>query len=288
LGEALLAAGHLPTAIGELQRSLRLDPALAEARYLLGCAWFEAGEMDKALEAFHAVEGEAEPEWLNAKIAEAQSSRTRPRCDARYVRHLFDQFSADYDSRMLEQLAYCAPSVLRQLGALIGIGPHRHYAILDLGCGTGLAGMAFKDIAGELYGVDLSPAMIERARDRQIYDGLEVGDVESALALPSRGYDLIIAADTLVYLGDLTCIFAGVANSLLPGGLFLFTVEASPTAEFELGPKRRWRHSEAYLRATAEGANLDLAGFIVCQPRNEAGKPVEGYAVALAARSWAA
>jgi predicted TPR repeat methyltransferase len=251
----------------------------------LGCAWFEAGEMEKALEAFQAVERAAEPDRLKAKIAEAQSSRTRPRSDARYVRHLFDQFSVDYDSRMLEQLSYCAPSILRQLGALLGIGPHRHYAILDLGCGTGLAGLAFKDIAGELYGVDLSPAMIERARDRQIYDGLEVGDVESTLAQPSRGYDLIIAADTLVYLGDLTSVFAGVANILLPGGMFLFTVEASQSAGFELGPKRRWRHSEAYLRAAAAAANLDVAGFILCQPRKEAGRPVEGYAVALATRS---
>ncbi len=280
LGEALLAAGHLPAAIGELQRSLRLDPGLGVARYLLGCAWLEAGEMDKALEAFHDADDGAAPD-LQTKIGEAEQARARPRCDCRYVRHLFDQFSIDYDARMLGQLSYNAPSILRQLATLLGIGPDRPRAILDLGCGTGLAGMAFEDLAGELDGVDLSPAMIERARDRRIYDTLELGDIETVLAAAGRAYDLILAADTLVYLGDLSKVFAGAAKSLLPGGMFLFTVEASPTAGFDLGPKRRWRHSEAYLRAEADCAHLDMAGFIACQPRSEAGQPVEGFAVAL-------
>ena len=35
---------------------------------------------------------------------------------------------------------------------------------------------------------------------------------------------------------------------LLPDGYFLFTVEKAEGDGFELGPKRRWRHSEAYLR----------------------------------------
>src|ERR1051325_7481624 len=43
LGRILLETGALPVAIAELQRALRLDPDLAEARYLLGCAWLEAG-----------------------------------------------------------------------------------------------------------------------------------------------------------------------------------------------------------------------------------------------------
>jgi len=286
LGEALLAAGHLPAAIGELQRSLRLDPELAGARYLLGCAWLEAGEMEKALDAFHAAGDDTAPD-LAAKIHEAELARSRPRSDARYVRHLFDQFSADYDVRMLGQLAYSAPSILRQLAALLGVDSHRRHAILDLGCGTGLAGAAFQDLADVLHGVDLSPAMVARARARGIYDRLEVSDLEAAFAGAEPAYDLILAADTLVYLGDLANVFSGVAKSLLPAGLFLFTVEAAQGEDYELGPKRRWRHSEAYLRASAACANLDVAGLIACQPRSEAGNPVEGFAVALTPQSRA-
>ncbi|MGZ5934060.1 MAG: tetratricopeptide repeat protein, partial [Rhizomicrobium sp.] len=79
-----------------------------------------------------------------------------------------------------------------------------------------------------------------------------------------------------------TATFSGAAHRLRPGGFFLFTVELSKGADFELGPKRRWRHSEAYIRRVASAAGLDVAGLLVCSPRSEAGVPVEGLAVALA------
>jgi predicted TPR repeat methyltransferase len=280
LGKALLAAGLLPTAIGELQRALRTDPALQEARFALGLAWLEAGEAEKALEAFQAIAGDFP--MLAAKIAQAEAMRLQPRSDAGYVRHLFDQFSHDYDERMLGQLCYSAPRILRDLATMTMGPPRKHaLAILDLGCGTGLSGAAFKDMASRLDGVDLSPAMIGKARTRAIYDELVIGDLMSALESPSRQYDLILAADTLVYLGDLASVFAGAARRLAPGGFFLFTVEKKAGEGFELGPKRRWRHSEVYLRRQAARAGLEVSGFLECSPRSEAGKPVEGHAVAL-------
>jgi predicted TPR repeat methyltransferase len=132
-----------------------------------------------------------------------------------------------------------------------------------------------------LDGVDLSPAMIEKARARQIYDHLWVADLEAALAQSGEAYDLILAADTVVYLGDLRAVFEGVQKRLKPDGYFLFTTEMKPGEGFELGPKRRWRHSDAYLRATAAAAGLNVAGLVAAVPRHEANQPVEGFAVAL-------
>jgi predicted TPR repeat methyltransferase len=276
LGKVLLKAEQLPTAIAEFQRTLRLDPNLDEARFLLGCAWLAAGEADKALEGFAALPPETM--GLDEKIAQAKAVRARPRSDAFYVRHLFDQFSADYDARMLSQLCYRAPQILRRLADLTMPG-RQALTILDLGCGTGLAGAAFKDLAAHLDGIDLSPAMIQKARVRGIYDCLAVGDIESGLA--AEAYDLMIAADTLVYLGDLEAIVRGVARALKSDGFFLFTVEQKEGDGFELGPKRRWRHSESYVRGLARANGLDVAGLLVCNPRTEAGVPVEGLAVAL-------
>jgi predicted TPR repeat methyltransferase len=281
LGEALLAAGFLPTAIGEFQRALRLDPDISEARFQLGCAWLEAGEAEKADGAFAAIPPNADFPELEKKRAEVAAMRTRPRSDARYVRHLFDQFSADYDARMLGQLGYGAPGILRRLADLVGLALREGLTILDLGCGTGLAGTAFVDLAARLDGIDLSPSMIAKAGARNIYDALQVGDIETATADTGRLYDLVIAADTLVYLGDLAPLFRNVATALVPRGMFLFTVERKDGEGYELGPKRRWRHAETYLRRQAEIAGLDMAGFLECQPRTEAGQPVEGFAVAL-------
>jgi predicted TPR repeat methyltransferase len=275
-GEALLRAGQLPEAIAELQRALRLDYTLADARFALGCAWLEAGEPDKALESFSHLE---EDEEVAPKIAGARAMKDRPRSDAGYVRHLFDQFSADYDARMIGQLGYQAPQILRALFDLVMPGRER-LAILDLGCGTGLTGVAFRDVAARLDGIDLSPAMAEKARARNLYDKLLVGDIESGLDGTER-YDLLLAADTLVYLGDLEPAFERARRNLRDNGFFLFTVESKQGEGFELGPKRRWRHSEAYLREQAAKAGFDVVGFMAAVPRHEANQPIEGFAVAL-------
>jgi predicted TPR repeat methyltransferase len=276
LGEVLLQAELLPVAIAEFQRALRLDPDCGQARFLLGCAWLEAGEADRALEAFSTLDP-ATP-GLFDRIAQAEAIRARPRSDAGYVRHLFDQFSADYDARMISQLSYRAPQILRELADFVMAG-RRELAVLDLGCGTGLSGAAFKDRAVRLDGVDLSPAMVEKARVRGIYHGLSVADIEGGFG--ENLYDLVLAADTLVYLGDLDATMRAVAVALKADGVFLFTVEAKEGEGFELGPKRRWRHSEPYLRDLAGRHGLDVAGLLTCVPRMEAHAAVNGFAVAL-------
>jgi predicted TPR repeat methyltransferase len=279
-GEVLRDAGRLPEAIAELQRALRLDYTFADARYALGRAWLEAGEADKALEAFSHLE---EDKDLKAKIAEAEAIKARPRSDAGYVRHLFDQFSTDYDTRMIGQLTYRAPQILRELADLVMAG-RDGLSTLDLGCGTGLSGVAFADLASRLDGIDLSPAMIEKARARNIYDTLTVADIETHLASGDTRYDLVLAADTLVYLGDLETIFSGAAHRLQGGGFFLFTVERKEGEGFGIGPKRRWRHSQPYLRGLADRGGFEIAGLVTCAPRHEGNVPVDGLAVALSRR----
>ena len=55
-----------------------------------------------------------------------------------------------------------------------------------------------------MTGVDLSPAMIAKARERGIYDELVAGDAAALLERErERIFDLIVAADSLVYIGDL-------------------------------------------------------------------------------------
>jgi predicted TPR repeat methyltransferase len=278
LGEALRVAGTLPTAIGEFQRALRIDPSLDEARFGLGRAWLDAGEAEKALEAFAHIASASEE--LQTAIAQAEAARGQARSDARYVRHLFDQFSIDYNARMRGQLGYRAPEILREMASFVLVR-QRDLSILDLGCGTGLAGVVFKDMAARLDGIDLSPAMVEKARALGIYNTLAVADIETGLAAFDRRYDLILAADTVVYLGDLAELFTGIVARLAPEGVFLFTVEKADREGFELGPKRRWRHAESYLRAAADAAGLAVAGLMPASPRTEAGVPVEGMAVAL-------
>jgi predicted TPR repeat methyltransferase len=282
LGEALMAAGHLPAAVAEFQRAARLDPDFVAAHYALGLAWFDAGEPDKALDIFRPIAEAESPLAQSAarKIAEARAMKTAERAPAGYVRHLFDQFSYDYDARMLGELDYRAHDILRAFAGLL-LGDAANLDILDLGCGTGLCGASFKDLAGRLDGVDLSPRMIEKARSRGIYDALLVSDIETLLDGDGPAYDLLLAADSLVYLGALAPIFSAAVRRLRPGGFFLFTLERKDGEGYELGEKRRYRHSEAYVRVEASRTGLEPMGLMHCSPRMEAHRPVEGLAVAL-------
>ncbi len=283
LGEALLACGHLPTAIAEFERALRLEPGLPGASFALGSTWLQAGEPKRAIEFLADLAHEPSPlaREVAGKLAQAEAMLAAERSPQGYVRHLFDQFSANYDERMLSDLRYRAHDILRQLSDLIMDTSRLDYTILDLGCGTGLAGEAFKDVASRLDGVDLSPRMIELARRRGIYDELIVGDLVSVLQTQTRGYDLILAADTLVYLGDLMPVLQTVERRLRPGGMFFFTLERKTGSGYELGPKRRYRHSEAYVREQAERSGFKVNGLMECVPRIEAGIPVDGLAAAL-------
>jgi predicted TPR repeat methyltransferase len=155
--------------------------------------------------------------------------------------------------------------------------------ILDLGCGTGLSGEAFKDLAvgGRLDGIDLSPGMIEEARRRNIYSDLMVEDFETALAVPGLSYDLIIAGDALIYHGDLAPVLSGAARRLDPKGFCLFTVEKMAGEGWEQTPANRFRHSEVYLRSCAKKSGFVVIEIVECALRSESNAPVEGFAVAL-------
>jgi predicted TPR repeat methyltransferase len=279
-GRALIANGALPAGIAELQRALRLDPDSAAAELALAEAWTDAGETEKAethLE--RAVAGGTNGSALTARLA---AMRDASRADAGFVRHLFDQFSADYDERMRSKLGYRAPEVLLDLALLAGGGRLRKMAMLDLGCGTGLAAPAFRPFATTLTGIDLSPQMLAQAEATGLYDTLAAADIETWPFETKRRFGRVVAADVFVYLGDLARVFEGVHRVLKPGGLFLFTTERHEgTEDFILQETRRYAHAEAYLQRLATEAGFDIRGLIHCTPRYNAGQPIPGLAGAL-------
>ena len=65
------------------------------------------------------------------------------------MRRLFDQYAARYDAALTEHLAYRGPAILRDAveTAMRETGrPMRFGSVLDLGCGTGLGGAAFRPV----------------------------------------------------------------------------------------------------------------------------------------------
>ena len=273
LGEALLAAEALPTAIAELQRALRLDPNLPRARELIAIAWLKAGEADKALENLRSLEPTPA---IEAMIASAGRIKTASRSDAGYVRHLFDQFSADYDARMIGQLSYAAPQILLDLASMVMPG-RENLSVLDLGCGTGLAGLAFRPLAARLDGVDLSDKMLNRARALGRYDQLLQADITEHLQTTKRRYELVLATDVFIYVGDLAPVFHGVQRVLRNGGVFCFSVEpAGDELDYTLLGSRRYAHSERHLRELARQHGFEVLRIERHPIREEQRTPIPG------------
>jgi predicted TPR repeat methyltransferase len=198
-----------------------------------------------------------------------------PRAADAYVAEEFDGFAARYDEVLVGWLAYRGPEVVhRAVLAVLGANPPRQ-DIVDLGCGTGLAGRVFRPLARRLDGVDLSAKMVEKARARGLYDSLHVDEIGRFLAAMPDAYTLALAADVLIYFGDLAPVFAAVAQALKPGGVFAFTVEAGSGAPYRLMESGRYAHDDAYVRAAAAAAGFDVARATDETVRKEKLKPVQ-------------
>jgi predicted TPR repeat methyltransferase len=212
----------------------------------------------------------------------------QPGLPGAYVAAVFDGYAPRFEASLLQALDYRVPAELADLvaatpGAAGGCG-----RVLDLGCGTGLAGERLRARAAWLEGVDLSARMVEVARRKALYDELAVEDACAFLALRPRRYDLIVAADVLVYFGDLAGILACVGAALADGGRFAFSVEAADGDGFRLTPGQRYAHSEGYLRGSLAAAGFDLLELRARACRLEGGRPVPGLlAVAAPGRSVA-
>ena len=109
---------------------------------------------------------------------------------------------------------------------------------------------------------------------------LKQGSLETVLAEPGLSYDLILAADTVIYIGDLVQTLAGVEQRLVPGGFCLFSCESKDGEGWERTPAGRFRHSESYLRTQSLRAGLEFVDMMECSLRTERGQPVPGFAVA--------
>jgi predicted TPR repeat methyltransferase len=196
-----------------------------------------------------------------------------------YVRRLFDQHAPRFEDSLLNRLAYSAPRKLLDAITTAAGGQLHIASMLDLGCGTGLAGATFRPCVDRLVGVDLSDGMIEEAGAKGIYDRLVVSDLVQFVADETETktrYDLIVAADVFVYMRDLAPVACAVACILAPTGFFAFTVETHTNQGVVLAPTLRYAHSEAHVRAALADARFRAMTVDAVSTRTENGVPVSG------------
>jgi len=274
LGQAFAALGDAAAAIAPLERAAALAPQAPEPLLALAHARRELGDAEGARQAAAALaQGEGPlAEQARFLLAGLGAAPMPDRAPAGYVRDLFDQFAPRFD-RSLAALDYQTPALIAEALIASGAAPARRLKVLDLGCGTGLSGVALQPFARRLEGLDLSPRMLAEARKRGLYDALHEADLLDWLPGKAASFDLIVAADVLNYLGDLAPALAAMRAALAPGGRMAFSVEAGDGAPVTLGEGLRYRHNPAAIRALL-GAGLLAERRATL--RQEHGAPVAG------------
>lgn len=249
---ALARLGRVAEAVAAYRELLAITPVLADA-------WVELGELHRESGA-HALAADcyrqglthgADPTLTGYLLAAVTREGQVPRPPRAYVQTLFDQYADDFDAHLVGTLGYQGHRVLVQ--RLPEAVPSRLLRVLDVGCGTGLCAPLVRQRAAHLTGVDLSAEMVAKARQRGLYDELIVGDLHEVLADTPQRFDLVLAADVFIYVGELESVFERLAACMTPGGWLAFTVErGTPGSGAELQPSLRYTHAPDYIAALAQ------------------------------------
>jgi predicted TPR repeat methyltransferase len=240
LGRAFYDRGKFDEARGYYEQALALDPAHAETRLFV--------------------------EALNG-------SRAAARVPAKHVGTLYDGLASTFD----DDPRCRSPELLK--AALEPAPAPRSLAILDLGCGTGLCGVQFRNWASKLTGVDLSANMLARARARGIYDELIQGDLLATLQAAPASFDLVLASDSLIFIGDLDPLTQAVQQALRPGGRFAFTTELLDGTGYQIVPAIHFAHSRPYLQSLATAHRMHEISMTEMIFRKEMGVAIPGLVV---------
>ncbi len=266
------------------------DDALAEA-YNRGLDLQKSGDFRGAEEAFRQALA-LDPDdtgGVSIRLAAMGAAASPVKMPDAYVATLFDQHADVFDDILVDELGYCVPLLLRDLFDRLGLSSFGR--LLDLGCGTGLTGMALLDCTVHRTGVDLSEKIVELAFDRDVYDDLYVGEAVEFLQEfededgKRPAWDLITATDVLPYLGAVEPFLSGAVMRLSSGGYLAFSTETLPDPvmsgqPYMVGPKNRFAQSEGYIRNALASAGFDILAMEPITVRLEEGEPVPGHLVA--------
>ena len=271
-----------------------MAPDFAAGWFLLGKAHEATGRRDAACAAFARALALDERDPLGAGLRLAQlgggeAGSAMPAMSPAYVQGLFDEYAVRFDRHLVQSLKYRGPGLLHDAvrrACSLKLRPFRFAAAVDLGCGTGLIGEAFRDQSGHLAGVDLSPAMIKKAGKKRLYDELHVGDVVAwAATRPDTSVDLVLAGDLFVYMVDLGPVFDQVARLLRRDGLFAFTIQSHEGTGVALGADARYAQSHSYIRDEAARVGLLCVLLEPTSFREDRGREVPGHLIVMAAQT---
>lgn len=262
---AYLREGDFEAAEDLLRQGIELAPSWPPLHFYLAEALRNQqriADAQKSFEAYLALDP-ADTMGAGIKLALIGATAAPDTMPPAYVAGLFDQYAPRFEHSLVEKLGYQTPELIHR--AVMDAQQDKPInAILDLGCGTGLAAALFVAKAESITGVDISSGMIAQARGRNIYSTLHVAGLFDFLERTGGTYDLVLSADVFVYVGALDHIFALVSGHLSQDGLFAFSVQTPDDHQtsWTLGQDHRYAHSRTYIESCLKQSAIEL---VSCQ-----------------------
>jgi len=259
-GGALHRLGDHAAAQSDFSQAIAADSTLEPAYLNLGRLLDTQGDFTGAIKIYEqAIERSVNPAMFQ-HLVDSLREASPTKAPGAYVRSVFDDLAPVFDNHLVDDLGYNLPNrIAQELGGL-PTGSFPTQMLVDLGCGTGLIGQKLSMQFQHLVGVDLSTRMLDQAEKKGVYHELIEGDVLAFLEKASDGsISALVAADVLIYLGDLEPLFAQAARCLSAHGLLvLSTEELSGAHKYQLRKTGRFAHSPEYLRSLGTESGFTL------------------------------
>ena len=254
LGDTLHKLGQLDASVRSYEKAIAIKPDYTEAHNNLGNTLKRLGQLDAAVRSYKKALA-IKPDYVVPQhMINALTGNTSTKPPKEYVKNLFDDYAERFDDSLVKQLQYKLPFLIKELILKLDPPRNKFERVIDLGCGTGLTGKELRDISNNLTGIDISSNMVNKARKLDVYDCLIEGDVVDILSSSKEKYDLFIALDVFVYIGELTKIIKTVRQCCNKNALFIFSIETQEEDGYSLLKSARYSHSEDYILKIASVA----------------------------------
>jgi len=281
MAQQLYERGDFEAALDLIAQAEEIAPHWPALPFRRGEILMEIARADDAVAAFQAYLAlDPTDAWGAAiKLALLGAQDQPETAPPSYIETLYDDYAPRFETALVDRLHYNVPSHLRDLFAGLPVSQTLSNAlILDLGCGTGLAGLAFKSYAAQMEGVDISRGMLREAEKKQIYSQLLHTDIITDLRTRApRSIDIVITTDVLIYTGALEELFTLIARTLKQGGVFIFSTQRLEGGEtYKLTADHRYAHSFYYLQLCLTQAGMNILLSQTQTVRLEAGHAVAG------------
>ncbi len=158
----------------------------------------------------------------------------------------YDEWAESYDQELEEDYGWQIPQLMAE--ELSGFTPV-NARILDAGAGTGLVGQFLGSLGyGNLVAMDLSSEMLNKAREKDVYQEFHQMDMGEALDFPDDSFDAVVCAGVLTFSHAPARSLYEMVRVTKPGGHILYSLRTDAyesmgfegiTAELE--SRQKWK-----------------------------------------------